>query len=117
MAEFKLPQISLRNTAKAPNIPLFLWKDISEKEELGSGSFGNVYSGKYKQREVVVKRLRSEERESKKVFLKEARILDKVKGHDKMPSLLVSVMSPTLSCWSTCILIFPHLGLTKGAVH
>ena len=50
------------------NIPHFLWKDVSDKQEVGGGSLGTVYHGQYNGRDIVVKRLRSGERQSKNLF-------------------------------------------------
>ena len=58
---------------------MFSWDELSEKEEIGRGSFGSVFSAKRRSGEVVVvkKLLREHERE-KHLFLKEARILNSV---------------------------------------
>ena len=94
MADFKLPVLSVRKQAQDLDIPQFFWKDVSDKQEVGGGSFGCVYYGKYNGRDIVVKRLRSGERESKKIFLKEARILNKVKNHDKIVEFIAFCNDP-----------------------
>ena len=94
MAEFNFPILSIRKHAQDLDIPQFLWKDVSDKQEVGGGSFGVVYHGKYNGRDIVVKRLRSGERQSKKIFLKEARILNKVKNHDKIVEFIAFCNDP-----------------------
>ena len=45
MAEFNFPILSIRKHAQDLDIPQFLWKDVSDKQEVGGGSFGVVYHG------------------------------------------------------------------------
>ena len=57
-------------------LPTFNWNDFLRNLELGSGSFGAVYTRQCIERDVdvVVKLLRVQIRESKRLFLKEPRI-------------------------------------------
>ena len=47
MAEFNFPILSIRKQAQDLDIPQFLWKDVSDKQEVNGSSFGIVYYGKY----------------------------------------------------------------------
>ena len=84
-ASFKLP--CLVKKRKPPvNFPLFEWRDISIKEQLGSGTFDSVYLVNYEKEEqnVIVKKMKGESAEAKDAkrrFEKEAAILNTVKGH------------------------------------
>ena len=72
-ASFKLP--SLVKKRKTPvNFPQ---RDISIKEELGSGTFGSVYLVNYEKDEqnVIVKKMKGEAAEAKRRFEKEAAVL------------------------------------------
>ena len=72
-ASFKRP--CLVKKRKPPvNIPLFEWRDISIKEQLGSGTFGSVYLVNYEKEEqnVIVKKMKGESTEVKRRFEKEA---------------------------------------------
>ena len=71
-ASFKLP--CLVKKRKPPvNFPLFEWRDISLKEQLGSGTFGSVYLVNYETEEqnVIVKNLKGESADAKRRFEKE----------------------------------------------
>lgn len=81
-ASFKLP--SLVKKRKPPvNLPRFEWRDISIKEDLGSGTFGSVYLANYEKEEqnVIIKKMKGESAEGKRRFEKEAAILNTVKGY------------------------------------
>lgn len=72
---FKFP--SLRD------IPTFKWSDLTEKEEIGKGSFGAVFAAKYASdggSTVVIKKLLGVQEEDKRRFLKEAIILHGLKN-------------------------------------
>ena len=78
-ASFKLS--CLVKKRKPPvNFPLFEWRDISIKEQLGSGTFGSVYLVNYEKEEqnVIVKKMKGESAEAKRRFEKEAAILNTV---------------------------------------
>ena len=80
-ASFKLS--CLVKKRKPPvNFPLFEWRDISIKEQLGSGTFGSVYLVNYEKEEqnAIVKKMKGESAEAKRRFEKEAAILNTVKG-------------------------------------
>lgn len=49
MAVFKLPSLSKRDSRLSLDIPTFSWKDVTNKEEIGSGAFGNVYCADYRE--------------------------------------------------------------------
>ena len=71
-ASFKRP--CLVKKRKPPvYIPRFEWRDISIKEQLGSGTFGSVYLVNYEKEEqnVIVKKMKGESTEVKRRFEKE----------------------------------------------
>ncbi|XP_028391896.1 calcium-dependent protein kinase 2-like [Dendronephthya gigantea] len=94
--EFVFPKLSVRECRAAIDIPSFSWRDFTNKEELGMGSFGSVYRGQYNSNndDVVVKVLRGHNRESKRLFLKEARLLSKLKGHKNISSFIAFCTEP-----------------------
>ena len=60
-ASFKLP--SLVKKIKPPvNFPCFEWREISIKEELGSGTFGSVYLVNYEKEKGKCHRKENERR-------------------------------------------------------
>ena len=81
---FKFPSFgSLARPKKTSNFdgfPQFSWDDITDKEEIGRGSFGCVFTAKRSNGELVVvkKLLRQHERETR-LFVKEARILNSLR--------------------------------------
>ena len=62
-ASFKLSCL-VKKRKPSVNFPLFEWRDISIKEQLGSGTFGSVYLVNYEKEEqnVIVKKKRKESR-------------------------------------------------------
>ena len=62
---------------------------VSNKQELGNGNFGRVYSAEYgiEARKVVVKKMKGESSDTKRRFLKEAEILNGIK-HANVPAFL-----------------------------
>ena len=94
-ASFKLS--CLVKKRKPPvNFPLFEWRDISIKEQLGSGTFGSVYLVNYEKEEqnVIVKKMKAESAEAKRRFEKEAAILNTVKGHRNVCEFLKFCQEP-----------------------
>lgn len=63
---FKLPCL-VKKRKPAVNFPRFEWRNISIKEQLGSGTFGSVYLVNHKKEEqnVIVKKLKGESAEAK----------------------------------------------------
>ncbi|XP_078377705.1 glycogen synthase kinase-3-like [Oculina patagonica] len=79
---FKLPSLNGRVNSEKPSIEdytgltLFDWGLLQDKEEtIGRGSFGLVFVAKVKGEKVVIKKLLSDENTEKRLFLKEAKIL------------------------------------------
>jgi serine/threonine protein kinase len=63
-----------------PDIQRFEWGDATIVDEVASCSFGNMYLATYlTNKQVVIKKLREQDRESKETFLKEAGLLQKLK--------------------------------------
>ena len=94
-ASFKLP--CLVEKRKPPvNFPLFEWRDISIKEQLGSGTFGSVYRVNYEKDEqnAILKKMKGESAEAKRRFGKEAAIFNTVKGHRNVCEFLKFCQEP-----------------------
>ena len=72
--------MSLEREISMLRLPTFNCDDCLRKEELGSGSFGAVYTMQCIECDygVVVKLLRDKIRERKRLFLKEPRILHNI---------------------------------------
>lgn len=84
---FKLPSFgllgrptTLKRSSLFDGLPKFSWDDISDKEEIGRGTFGCVFTAKKVggERVVVKKLLRQHDRETR-LFAKEARILNSLR--------------------------------------
>jgi predicted Ser/Thr protein kinase len=58
------------------DVPQFTWNELSEKDEIGRGSFGSVFTARYKGKVIVVKKLLEEDDRNLKLFYKEARIIN-----------------------------------------
>ena len=80
---FKLPSL-LRRYKPEHDLPRFCWDDVSIEKQVDSGAFGVVYLGRYASERIVVKTLKGESGESKKRFLKEAKLLYDVRGHNNV---------------------------------
>ena len=70
----------MREDRTIKDVSTFQCPDFSSKDELAMDSFGSVYHDQRSNlnNEVVVKVLRGHNRESKRLFLKEARLLHKI---------------------------------------
>ena len=62
-------------------------------EEIESGSYRTIYSGKYQSRDDVVV-LKGEKRQNKRLFLKEARLLNKIIGHENIAPFIGFYTAP-----------------------
>ena len=85
---FKVPNLSLKRK-KSHELVTFKWDLLTNKQELGNGNFGTVYSADYgtEARKVVVKKMKGESSDTKRRFLKEAEILSGIK-HANVPTFL-----------------------------
>ena len=94
-ASFKLPSL-VKKRKPHVNFPFFEWREISIKEELGSGTFGSVYLVNYKKEKqnVIVKKMKGELAEARQGFEKEAAILNRVKGHRNVCQFLKFCQEP-----------------------
>ena len=65
--------MSREKTKTSVNFPRFEWRDISIKEQLGSGTFGSVYLVNYEKEEqnVIEKKMKGESADAKRRFEKE----------------------------------------------
>ena len=89
---FKVPKLTQKQNNK-PDLPKFEWAKVIKQKKLGSGSFGSVHLAKYVQNatsqwDVVVKKLKNVSLDSKTRFVKEATILNNVKGHRNITEFL-----------------------------
>jgi serine/threonine protein kinase len=77
---FKIPKIGLQErnlfSKEDQQLPKFSWQDLSDKDEVGHGAFGAVFTANYHNSKVVVKKLLGSDQNERKRFLKEARLLN-----------------------------------------
>lgn len=95
--QFKIPKLTLKSQGPDlhSNIPRFNWRDAIVVDELACGAFGNVYVANYREhQQVVVKRLRDQNRESKRAFLKEARLLHELKDNTNIVQFIALSTDP-----------------------
>ena len=57
-------------------LPEFRWEELCDKEEIGRGTFGAVFTAKRRGEVVVIKKLLRQNAYEKRLFLKEAKILN-----------------------------------------
>ena len=57
-------------------LPQFKWEELCDKEEIGKGSFGAVFTARCRGEVVVIKKLLRQNEYEKRLFLKEATILN-----------------------------------------
>ena len=74
---FKMPKLTLKqqNHQTCP----VKWGDPTIVNKLASGAFGSVYLANHISKVVVIKKLREQDQESKKMFLKEASLLQQLR--------------------------------------
>ena len=76
---FKLPSFGLERTKRSlplNDFPQFSWSELADKEEIGRGSFGCVFTAKTSDGDsVVVKKLLRQHERERRLLLKEAQIL------------------------------------------
>ena len=82
MSNFRRPKL-VKKSKKDLGLPKFRWELFHKEKKLGSGTFGSVYLGRYEGRneQVVTKKMKSDSVDSKCRFVKEAALLNEVKGH------------------------------------
>ena len=80
MAMFKVPSFTGFKSKEKPlfeGLSTFHWGELTEKNEIGKGSFGSVITARRADGEtIVVKRLYRDNERAKRLFAKEARILN-----------------------------------------
>ena len=77
---FPLPSFDLKRSHNRPklfntSIQQFNWNELSDKDVIGSGSFGSVITAKYNGKSIVVKQLLEQHERNLRLFYKEANIL------------------------------------------
>ena len=73
---FPFPKPVPKKCTVDPTIPQFKWEDLGCKEKIGCGGFGTVYLTRLAEEQVAVKKLLgSSDEDSKKAFLKEAKVM------------------------------------------
>ena len=86
---FKVLNLSLKRK-ESHELVTFNWDLLTNKQELGNGDFGTVYSADLygtEARKVVVKKMKGGSSDTKRRFLKEAEILSGIK-HANVPTFL-----------------------------
>ena len=77
---FPLPSFDSKRSHNRPkllntSIQQFNWNELSDKDVIGSGSFGSVITAKYNGKSIVVKQLLEQHERNLRLFYKEANIL------------------------------------------
>ena len=77
---FPLPSFDSKRSHNRPkllnkSIQQFNWNELSDKDVIGSGSFGSVITAKYNGKSIVVKQLLEQHERNLRLFNKEANIL------------------------------------------
>jgi serine/threonine protein kinase len=120
MAASKFPRLHLADKTQhscnslkvilGERFPLFDWKELTEfGESIGRGSFGAVFLAKYKQENVVIKKLISDEDNDKKLFMKEARVLRRLEG-EHIVQMKAACVDPCAIMLEYIYFDFTHFG-------
>lgn len=112
---FKLPKL-VRKQKKDLELPRFDWGSILKQKNLGSGSFGSVHLARHgsSSQNVVVKKLKSTSIDSQMRFVKEAKILNSVKGHRNISNFLGFCSEPHSIMMQYSSFNFIYLGVEKS---
>lgn len=116
---FKLPSFGLLERTKKSSpfadFPQFSWSDVTDKEEIGRGSFGCVFTAKTSDGEsVVVKKLLRQHERERRLFLKEAKILKSLR-HKNIVEMKAVCENPLAMMLEYVFFDFAPFGL-KGRV-
>ena len=76
---FKLPILRDLPPQITSDLPSFQYKDIENERPIAKGGFGFVSKANYQNKTVVIKKITSESSEDKKLFLKEAKLIDSLR--------------------------------------
>lgn len=108
---FKFPSIRKRADDPAPfiikDLPSFNWSDLTDKEEIGRGSFGSVFMARHPAANgdhVVIKKLLGTDEAARRLFVKEAKLLHQLKDKTLSNSKRFAPRRRP-SCWNTRVLI------------
>jgi serine/threonine protein kinase len=118
---FKVPSLSLKRKT-GHGLVSFDWNNVTNKQELGNGSFGIVYSADYgigvgiKARKVVVKKMKGEAFETKRRFLKEAEMLNGIQ-HGNIPEFLGFSDNPYGIMMEYVSFVFNPFGIEKSVTN
>ena len=108
-----IPKLSIRPETFHTGLATFEWSQFLNETELGSGSYGLVYAGKFNERDVVVKTMRIRNRECKRLFVKEAQLLDKLKGHKHIACFVALCNEPLAIMMEHVFFDFKPFGMNK----
>ena len=94
---FKIPLLDSLSLMKGyfHDIPNFRWADVTDKDEIGKGSFGSVMKGNYipEKKTLVVKRFFGEGDSNMKIVAKEAKMLQNLR-HPKVAEFVAVCPKP-----------------------
>ena len=94
---FKIPLLDPQSfkTGYLRDVPNFRWADVTDKDEIGKGSFGSVIKAHYipEKRTVVVKRFFGEKDSNLKIVAKEANMLQNLR-HPKVAEFIAVCPKP-----------------------
>ena len=97
---FKLPVLhSLKGSLRrhTGNLPEFEWSELSEKDEIGRGTYGSVFVATHETSKVVVKKLINSSRiDDKQRFFKEAQLLRRLDHRNVVQFQKVCIEPPAL---------------------
>ena len=111
---FKLPSLAALERPKNSlfdGLANFAWSDISDKDVIGKGTFGCVFSAKWRNEDLVVveKLIRQHERD-RRLFVKEAHILNSLR-HTSIVELKAVCDSPLAMMMEYVFFYFSPFGL------
>ena len=94
-----MPLVKPRTTVDFSGLPVYDFSKLFNKEEIGKGAYGAVFTADYPfngidgkgQEKVVVKKMLGKDLQDKKTFVKEARILEGLK-HQNIVRFSVTIL-------------------------
>jgi len=94
--EDKNPDLEMVKVATAPDKWEIDYQELQIGNQIGSGAFGNVFKGRWRNCDCVVKQLNSSNQDSQSVakFLKEANIVKNLRNHENVCSVFGVCTNP-----------------------